>query len=130
MANFTADNDITMGQGADFTGKLYYIVKLSATAGLVSLSSAATDKHIGVLSQLNKAASTATGATVNVHSLNSAGTFKVIAGGTISIGDYITADANGKAVATTTGSDNAIGIAKEAAVTGQIFEYLCVARKI
>lgn len=130
MANFTVEDDITREQGADLTTKLYYIVKQDTTANRVVLASAATDKLFGVISQTNKAGSTAVGAPVVVHARNASGTFKVTAGGTIAINDYITSDANGKAITTVTGGDQALGIACEAAVTGQLFEYTPVTTKV
>lgn len=124
MANFTVDDDITRKQGADLTGKLYYIVKQDTTAQQVVLAAGATDKLFGVLSQLNKAGSAAVGATVNIHARNASGTYKVVAGGTIAIGDQITSNASGQAIATTTSGNEVLGEACEAAVSGQIFEYL------
>jgi hypothetical protein len=124
MSNFTIGDDITRKQGADLTGKLFYIVKQDTTAQQVVLAAAGTDKIFGVLSRLNAAGSTAVGATVNVHARNASGTFKVICGGTVAIGDQLTSDSAGKAVATTTSGDHVLGEACEAGVAGQIIEYL------
>lgn len=123
MANFTVGDDITRKQGADLTGKLYYIVKQDTTAQQVVLAAAATDKLFGVVSQLNKAGSTAVGATVSIHQRNASGTYKVVLGGTVAIGDALTSDANGKAIATTTSGNEVLGEACEAGVAGQIIEF-------
>lgn len=124
MANFTVGDDITRKQGADLTGKLYYIVKQDTTAQQVVLASAATDKLLGVLSMLNKAGSTAVGATVNIHMRNASGTFKVVLGGTVAIGDKLTSDATGRAVTTVTAGNEVLGEACEAGIAGQIVEFI------
>jgi hypothetical protein len=59
-----------------------------------------------------------------VRLLDGPGTFLIAAGGTISVGDYLTANASGQAVATTTGGDQVVGMALEAGVTGQFVEFL------
>lgn len=46
---------------------------------------------------------------------------KGLAGGVISFGDLLTADANGKLVATTTANDRVVGIAMEDAVADDLF---------
>ena len=50
------------------------------------------------------------------------GTSKVIAGGAITVGAWVTTDSSGEAVATTTDGDIVIGRALEAADDGDIFE--------
>lgn len=112
--NFPSGADFTVG-GTTFNAP-YSIVKLSA--GKVVQSAAATDKHIGVLYNCPDANGTA-----DVLSINASGTAKVQAGGTISVGNFITANASGLAVATTSAGDFVIGIAVEAASSGQIFAY-------
>lgn len=112
--NFPSGSDFT-SSGTTFTAP-YVIVKLSS--GKVVKSSAATDKHIGVLYNCPDASGTA-----DVLSINAQGTAKVTAGGSISVGNYITSDSNGKAVATTNSGDLVIGIAVEAAASGQVFAY-------
>lgn len=95
--------------------KQYYIVK-QHTDGTVILSAAATDKHVGVLE--NKPA-VGKAALVQI-----AGTAKVIAGGTIAVGAWVTSDSNGKAVATTTDKDVVIGkyLGSASAASGDIIE--------
>ena len=95
--------------------KQYYIVK-QHTDGTAILSAAATDKHIGVLQ--NKPA---VGAAALVRFL---GTAKVIAGGTIGVGAWVTSDANGKAIATVTAGDVVIGkfLGTASAAAGDIIE--------
>lgn len=95
--------------------KQYYIVK-QHTDGTAILSAAATDKHIGVLQ--NKPG---VGQAALVRFL---GTTKVVAGGSISVGAWVTADSNGKAVATTTDKDVVIGkyLGTASAASGDIIE--------
>lgn len=95
--------------------KQFYIVK-QHTDGTAILSAAATDKHIGVVQ--NKPA---VGDAALVQFL---GTTKVVAGGTISVGAWVTADSNGKAVATTTDKDVVIGkyLGTASAASGDIIE--------
>jgi hypothetical protein len=119
MAQYQEGNHVNFKAVSDLTAKQFYIVKASSTENEIALAAAATDKLIGVLT--NKPLS---GETADVYARNAAGTGKVIAGGTVAINDYITSDANGKAVATTTSGDQILGIALEAAVSGDIFKYL------
>lgn len=95
--------------------KQYYIVK-QHTDGTAILSAAGTDKHIGVLQ--NKPDISA-GALVRF-----AGTSKVISGGTIAVGAFVTADSSGKAVSTTSTSDYVLGkyLGTAAAASGDIIE--------
>ena len=60
---------------------------------------------------------------------NAVGTFKVVAGANtaaISIGDRFTVDTDSGALKTTSSGNQVVGIALEAAVAGQVFEYLPV----
>lgn len=95
--------------------KQYYIVKQD-TDGTVILSAAGTDKHVGVL--MNKPI---VGAAALVQIL---GTAKVIAGGTIAVGAFVTSDGNGKAVSTTSTSDYVLGkfLGSASSASGDIIE--------
>jgi len=95
--------------------KQYYIVK-QHTDGTMILAAAGTDKIVGVLQ--NKPA---VGKAALVRFL---GTTKVVAGGAIPVGSWVTADSNGKAVATTTDKDVVLGtyIGTGAAASGDIIE--------
>lgn len=117
MSTQTQGNYYSAEAAADLSTKKYYIVKTDST-GKIVLSSAATDKHLGVL--FNEPT---LGKTADVAIANGNGSGKVIAGGTITKDAYITSDANGKAVATTTVNDLVLGQAHESAVDGDIFEY-------
>lgn len=95
--------------------KQFYIVK-QHTDGTMILAAAATDKIVGVLQ--NKPA---VGQAALVRFL---GTTKVVAGGTISVGAWVTAYSNGKAVATTTDKDVVLGkyLGTASAASGDIIE--------
>jgi len=105
---------------ADLATKQFHIMKLVAT-GTIDFCTAATDLAIGVLNSKPYAAA-AKDAEVIV-----AGECKVKAGGTISAGQFIVADASGQAVAVTLGTTTtnvAVGRALEDAVSGDIFRAL------
>lgn len=95
--------------------KQYYIVKLH-TDGTIILGAAGTDNLIGVLQ--NKPA---VGAAALVRF---GGTSKVIAGGTIAPGAWVTSNSSGQAVATTTDGDVVIGqyLGTANAASGDIIE--------
>lgn len=91
------------------------IVKLNTTAEQVVVAADATEPLVGV--SYDKA--TAADQTVGVIA---SGTAKVIAGGTIARGAFVTGTTSGHAAATTTAEDYYVGIAMQAAVSGDIFE--------
>ena len=95
--------------------KQYYCVK-QHTDGTLILAAAATDKIVGVLQ--NKPA---VGAAALVRM---GGTTKAVAGGTISVGAWVTSDSNGKVVATTTDKDVVLGkyLGVASAASGDIVE--------
>jgi hypothetical protein len=95
--------------------KQYYIVK-QHTDGTMILGAAATDKIVGVLQ--NKPV---VGAPALVRI---GGTTKVIAGGAINPGAWVTTDNAGKAVATTTDKDVVLGkyLGTAAAAASDIIE--------
>lgn len=108
------ERSFTCGSSS-LAAKAYYIVKQD-TDGTLILSSAATDKHVGILQ--------------NEPAVGEAGiarfgyTSKVIAGGVIGVGAWVTSDANGKAVATTTNKDVVIGkyLGSASCAAGDIIE--------
>lgn len=95
--------------------KQYFIVK-QHTDGTLILAAAGTDKIVGVLQ--NKPA---VGAAALVRM---GGTSKVVAGGTIAVGAWVTSDSNGKAVATTTDKDVVLGkyLGSASAAAGDVIE--------
>ena len=118
MSQYTRDFVRSFVAGADLSAKQYRLVKLGTGTNEIVLASSATDRIIGVLQEKPKL-----GQPGQVAIL---GTSKVVAGGTISKGDCITSDSNGRAIAATTAGDTVIGIALENAVSGDIFEILLV----
>lgn len=116
MTKFVKDFEATYVCGSvSLITKKDYIVK-QHTDGTVILAAAGTDKILGVLR--NKPA---VGASALVQF---GGTARVIAGGTISVGAWVTSDSAGKAVATTTANDVVLGmyIGTAAAAAGDIIE--------
>lgn len=103
----------TLVAGEDLSSSQFFIMQLSAT-GALEIGEGATDLIVGVLQNTPESGQNAT--------YRFLGTSKVKAGGSISIGDWVTSDANGKAVATTTDGNIVIGRALEAADDGDIIE--------
>ncbi|HEX4775080.1 MAG TPA: capsid cement protein [Candidatus Saccharimonadales bacterium] len=130
MSTYSEGRYLTFIADADLSAaaNLYKIVSIAAstantTGRKVVLSTSTTDHLIvGVLNNTPKA-----GEAASVTGRNSSGTFKVVAGAntaSISVGDQLTVDTDSGALKTTTAGDELIGIALEAAVAGQVFEYL------
>ena len=120
MATQVDGNYISAEAGADLSAKQYYICKLD-TNGKAVLAAAGTDEISGTLATVPQNAN----GVVSIKHISASGTGKVIAGGSISKGAYLTSDGNGKAVATTTAADRVFGRARTAAAAGDIFEYEC-----
>lgn len=83
------------------SGKQFYPVKLSSTAGTVTLCSAATDAVIGVLMN-----DPGTGQEAEVAF---AGLVKVACEASLTAGTFVAASSTGRAKTTTTGNDDAFG---------------------
>ena len=113
MSQSVRDFEKSLEAGESLEGKEFYIGQLDAT-GKLEVGEGATDLIVGVIQAGAPAGSPAT--------YRHTGTTKVIAGGSISIGDFVTTDNAGKAVATTTDGDVVIGRALEAADANDIFE--------
>ena len=120
MAVFREGNTIGFEAGADLSAKQFFIVKLNADKEVV-LAAAATDAILGILQNEPLEGERAT-----IRPNNASGTGKVIAGGAITLGAWLTTDANGEAVVTTTDGNVLIGQAVEAADDGDVFEYMPV----
>lgn len=118
MSTFVEGSYGSREAGADLSAKQYHVVKTDAN-GKVVLASAATDAIVGVIETPAKS-----GETVSYAFINGGGTFKVVAGGTIAKDAYLTSDANGQAVATTTAGNRVFGRAVTSAVAGDVVEYV------
>lgn len=95
------------------------IVKVGAADGSVAQASAATDAVIGVADSIGQ--DTAAG----MCDVVMAGIAEVVYGGTVTRGDNLVADANGKAVAESAGAGsnvNVIGVAMTSGVADDIGE--------
>lgn len=97
----------------------YRIVRFSepATTSRIAAASAANQPLIGTT---GKFGATAVGDMVDVHR---AGLNPVQLGGVVGAGDWLTSDANGKAIATTTVGHHVIGRAEQPGVADDIIDY-------
>lgn len=110
--NYDVSKPVAMNAGAAITK--FRILKFDTVDGQVVQAAAATDKMLFVSGLLGADAS---GDRLDVwHN----GCVEVEYGGTVTRGDLLTADANGKAIATTTANDRYIGIADVSGVAGDI----------
>ncbi len=116
----TEGNIKTFQSGANLNGKKNFIVKLDSGTNKVVLNASATTISLGVIENDPKNAKDS----VSVRLMNANGTGKVIAGGSIAKGAYLTSDSAGKAVATTTSGNFVFGIALRAADAGDIVEFM------
>lgn len=116
MAQSIRDFERSFTTGATtLIAKQYYAVK-QHTDGTLILAAAGTDKLLGILQ--NKPAVGAPGL------VRFAGTSKAVSGGVITVGAWVTSDANGALVATTTDKDVVIGkyLGTASAAAGDIIE--------
>lgn len=90
------------------------VVKKGSDDKHVAVCSAATDKMVGLMQNASSAAE-------DVVEVAVSGGAKGLAGGTIAMGDLLTANSDGELIATTTEDDRVIGIAMQDAVDGDIF---------
>lgn len=87
--------------------------------GVIVVATAATDKILGVLDVAHDA-----GQQANVRLRSGSGTSIGRAGGTIAVGDYVTATTGGELIATTTAGNEIVGLALEAAANDGYFEFI------
>lgn len=94
-----------------------HAVKFSS--GNIVVATAGTDVIVGVVDVDNDA-----GQDANVRLRSASGTAIGLAGGTIAVGDKVTATTGGALIATTTDKDEVVGVALEAASSGAEFEMM------
>ncbi len=123
MAVYEEGPLVTRVAGADLSAAAYKIVKQQSDRTVI-LATAGTDMSLGVVEL-----GAASGGEVSVMARNASGTFKVLLGGTVAVGDALTATTGGVAITTTTPNDEVIGYAQEAGVITQVIEYLPAFRK-
>lgn len=119
MSQSIKDFERTGVAGESLTSAKYHIVQLDSS-GDIEIGEGNTDLLVGVLQ--NKPASG--GAAL----YRFAGTTKVVCGGAVTLGDYITSKSDGRALTTTTDKDVIVGRALETCTTdGDIIEMqLCL----
>ena len=101
----------------DLSAKQYYILAADTVENQVVLANAQTVPIIGTLEN-----APVSGDVADVLLSSANGTRKVYCGGTIAIGDYITADSSGKAITTTSAGDMVIGRALQVGAASKIIE--------
>lgn len=119
MSVFTESSHITRPAGADLSAAQYKIVKQQADRSVI-LATAATDILLGIVA--TAPLYTTVGAPTDVKVRNGDGTFKVMLGSTVAVGDALTTNGAGLAITTTTAGNQLIGYAQEAGVVNQIIE--------
>lgn len=102
--------------GSDTTTSRYLLVKVASTAGQVKVSDAVTDKCLGVLYNEPKSGQAA--------EIAAGGVVKIKAGGSVTFGAYVGPHTNGTIVAKTTDGNKAVGLALQAADSGDIIDVL------
>lgn len=112
-----AINSDFRGRLAEATIEAYRIVKGGAAAGSCIKAAAATDKLLGTSDELDHVAGEMVDIAVGPVP-------KVRLGGAVAVGDWLTSDANGKAIATTTATNQVIGRAEVAGVLDDVITYL------
>lgn len=106
---------VALGEGVAVKFSTGYIV--AATAG--------TDAIVGVIDTPNDA-----GQDAMVRLRSAAGTAIARAGGTIAVGDLVTATTAGELIATTTDGDAVVGMALEAASNDGFFEVMLMTDRV
>lgn len=117
MASFNSVLTTTFISAADYSATPYRLVRISA-ADIVTRCDAPSDPNKWPIGILTDEVGAASGDPVSVQL---SGIAKLEAGGTITAGNAITTDSDGKGVKTITVADFCIGIALEAASSGEIF---------
>lgn len=123
MSKFIEGNHFSAPAGADLRTFQYKAVKLNSS-GQVVAATAATDVIIGVLDNTPN-----TGELASVWVRSSHGTFKIVLGGTVAVGDAVTANASSLGITTTTAGNQIIGYAVQAGVSGDIIEVMPTSAK-
>ena len=113
MSQSVRDFEKSKACSEDLSAKQFFIVQLDAN-GAIEVAEGATDLIVGVLQNTPESGQMGT--------YRFLGTSKVKAGGSITVGAFVTTDSAGEAVVTTTDGDVVIGRALEAADDGDIFE--------
>lgn len=117
---FTSTNDLS----AQAVGSIVKIDSSNSPSNVV-LAAAATDALVGTT--LDQAAA---GQTITVRLRSAAGTLSVKLGGTVAVGDAITANGSGLGITTVTAGNQILGYALEAGASGDVIEVLPAMAKV
>jgi hypothetical protein len=115
MASENIVQSITLPAAADLSSSQFKLVTVNSS-GQAALANA-TALVVGVLQ--NKPSAAGQAATVAVH-----GVSKAVAGGAITAGARVTADASGNAIAAASAGDAVLGVALTGAASGDVFPVL------
>lgn len=122
MSTKTIGPTRTFKTAADYENKQFYLVWVAN--GVATLSDDADVPGENIVGAIQNKPQAGANANVEVAMPHGGGTAKVISGGSISAGNELTTDGDGKAIATTTEDDYVFGVALEDADSGDIFEYV------
>ena len=100
-------------------------VAVKFSTGNIVAATAGTDAIVGVIDTANDA-----GQDAQVRLRSAAGTAIGRAGGTIAVGDLVTATTAGELIATTTDGDAVVGMALEAASDNGFFELMLMTDRV
>lgn len=114
MSQSNVANERSGIAGEALTSAKYHIVQLDAS-GEIEIAEGATDLIVGILQN----APASGGAAI----YRFGGTSKLVVGGVVTLGDWVTAKSDGRALTTTTDGDIVVGRALEtSAADGEIIE--------
>lgn len=108
--------DVSLPVAADYSAKQYYAMKVNGSTQL-AIATTAGERVLGILQDDPDAAG-------QVGLCRTHGISKAIAGGTITVYDQLTTDANGKLVTAGENDENIIGVALEGASSNEVFTVL------
>lgn len=122
MATNTIGLTKTFETAADYSEKQYFVVWVAnGIATLADDADVVTENIMGTIVNKPQAAA---GASVEVALPHGGGTAKVKCGGSITAGQHLTTDGNGKAIATTTADDYYFGVALQDGDANDVIEYM------
>jgi hypothetical protein len=109
---------VSLPADADLSTKQYYMLKLNNSSGVARAAVAGEGSDVvGILQNVPNAANRAAEVAIG-------GISKCIAGGSITAGNRVSPDSNGKATAVGSSDDYAFGVALDSAAAGDIFRVL------
>ena len=121
MSTITVGPTKTFKSAADYEGKQNYVVWVGA--GIATLADDADVPGENIMGTIVNKPQAGANQNIEVQMSHGGGTGKVICGGSINVGDHLTTDGDGKAIATTTAADYYFGLALKAGDADDVIEY-------